>query len=94
MNCFVFRIYTSTKHKTAENASALLTIIVNISIGPIHKCSHVKFLEAIVGVLLKDGFLWTLEKLLRENNKYFKKNKQWVFLVNLANITKKRMHVV
>lgn len=49
----------------------------------------VVFVETIVGVLLKDGFLLTLEKLLRENNKYFKKNKQWLFLVMLANVTKK-----
>lgn len=47
------------------------------------------FVEAIIGVLLKDSLLLTLEKLLRENNKYFKKNKQWVFLVILANVTKK-----
>lgn len=46
-------------------------------------------IETIVGVLLKDGFLLTLEKLLRENNKYFKKNKQWMFLIMLANVTKK-----
>lgn len=50
------------------------------------------FVETIVGVLLKDNFLLTLEKLLRENNKYFKKNKQWVFLVVLANTTKKSMY--
>lgn len=49
------------------------------------------FIEIIVGVLLKDGILLTMEKLLRENNKYFMKNKQWVYLVLLANVTKKSM---
>lgn len=51
------------------------------------------FVETIVGMLLKDNFLLTVEKLLRENNKYLKKNKQWVFLVILANITKKSMTI-
>lgn len=50
--------------------------------------------ESIVGVLLKDGFLLTLEKLLRENNKYFKKNKQWLFLKLLANVTKKSIDIL
>lgn len=48
-------------------------------------------IEIIVSVLLKDGFLLTMEKLHRENNKYFMKNKQWVYLVLLANVTKKSM---
>lgn len=50
---------------------------------------QIGFLETIVGVLLKDSFLLTLEKLLRENHKYLIKNKQYVILVILANITKK-----
>jgi len=50
---------------------------------------QVGFSETIVGVLLKDSFLLTLEKLLRENHKYLIKNKQYVILVILANITKK-----
>ncbi|XP_050422102.1 uncharacterized protein LOC126834319 [Adelges cooleyi] len=45
--------------------------------------------ENIVAVLLKDNFVMTMEKLLRENRKHLKKNKQWVFLVILANISKK-----
>lgn len=50
---------------------------------------QIGFSETIVGVLLKDSFLLTLEKLLRENHKYLIKNKQYVILVILANITKK-----
>lgn len=50
---------------------------------------QIGFSEIIVGVLLKDSFLLTLEKLLRENHKYLIKNKQYVILVILANITKK-----
>lgn len=50
-------------------------------------------LETIVGVLLRDSFLLTLEKLIRENNKYLIKNKQYVILVILANITKKGINI-
>jgi len=38
---------------------------------------QIGFSETIVGVLLKDSFLLTLEKLLRENHKYLIKNKQY-----------------
>lgn len=62
----------------------IIGIIINIYLRWI-------FLETIVGVLLRDSFLLTLEKLLRENNKYLVKNKQYVILVILANITKKGM---
>ncbi|XP_050542005.1 cytosolic carboxypeptidase 4-like isoform X2 [Daktulosphaira vitifoliae] len=45
--------------------------------------------ENIVGILLKDNFCLTMEKLLRENKKHLKKNKQWIFIVILANLSKK-----
>lgn len=50
-------------------------------------------LERIVNLLLKDGFLATLEKLYMENMPYFKNNKQRMLLIILANVTKKSINI-
>ncbi|XP_026815510.1 cytosolic carboxypeptidase 1-like [Rhopalosiphum maidis] len=85
-----------SKHAEMLNATKMFhqnlkNNIKNIKfISPLLKCFRtITKNETIVGALLKDSFLLTLEKLLRENHKYLIKNKQYVILVILANITKK-----
>jgi len=83
------------KFRFSLTAAALINVPSRSSLRTIRYRVRVLYItETIVGVILKDGFLLTLEKLLRENGTYLKKNKQWVYLALLANVTRKSTHAV